>query len=660
MSQHQQNTPLTLVQLWDSYERNPIPRWMARSADQRLYDESPPFHPPERFTYYPLPPTLAVEKHACRLFKLALRHHYATIFLMDEDCSLIWQTWNLQRHHAQPSEEEYDECLDSHTMTFLHTGNKMFRNQAYGQAVSAWLQAWTTLLPYHVDALPHGALRNKLGFRESTIIGNVSACLLKMWNMAKAAGLGDEDTSSFEIAAFQCAWIVIDLREYARVRTVYSACRRAEECLKELFEDGKVYGRDFGPNAVGVSEMRASAAKYEAYAKAQGDAIQNADRELLFRDLDKSLEVQVDRETTRAVGPLMWDRLGAGGDTSSVIEQARFLDEQPLDYGAEAQQAMAGNRNLVEREWWYTFEPMEPHEEAGKGSFWYPPSEHPTPRLTYLPYPTGLSFVFHLHALTKLSLYEIFFRQYHEDYLGEAWEKMVQEKKREPLREVPPQMRLHRAEKLKDEGNAKYKAGNHKDALKSYFEAWWTTVPYHYYGFPNELDALRDQLAKIDSVIFANISAVYISLLKAVATPAESRVPFQKMAYLASWVAAERKFNNSIKTMINICTVLPSCVKRDLMKMIRVQDNRLLFTLPRDLAAHQTAPQDILALTHSWTRMRDALGKAKNKDAIYKEAFTGEHSKEDGLMMVMLAALAGPEVLRDDVEQMKMAKGYFA
>ncbi|ODN73227.1 hypothetical protein, variant [Cryptococcus amylolentus CBS 6039] len=526
-------------------------------------------------------------------------------------------------------------------MTFLRTGNKKFRDQTYGQAISSWLQAWSTLLPYHVDALPHGALRNKLGFRESTIIGNISACLLKMWNVAKEAGLGDEGTSSFEIAAFQCAWIVIDLREYARVRTVYSACRRAEECLKELFEDGKVFGRDFGSDAVGVSEMRASAAKYEACAKAQGDAIQNADRELLFRDLDKSLEVQVDRETTRAVGPLMWDRPGEGGITSSVIKQARFLDEQPLDYGAEAQQAMAGNRNLVECEWWYTFEPMEPHEEAGKGSFWYPPSVHPTPRLTYLPYPTGLSFIFHLHALTKLSLYEIFFRQYHDDYLGEAWEKMVQEKKSEPLWEVPPRMCLHRAEKLKDEGNAKYKAGNHKEALKSYFEAWWTTVPYHYYGFSNELDALRDQLARIDSVIFANISAVYISLLKAVATPAESRVPFQKMAYLASWVAADRKSNNSIKTMINIY-------------------NRILFTLPKDLAAHQTAPQDILALTHSWTRMRDASGKVKNKDGIYKEAFTGEHSKEDGLMMVMLADLAGPAVLRDDVEQMKMAKGYFA
>ncbi|WVQ77196.1 hypothetical protein IAR50_006879 [Cryptococcus sp. DSM 104548] len=279
MSSHESDGPLTLEQLWDSYERSPVPRWMAQAASQH-YDETPSSHLPDRFTYYALPPTFAVEKRACRLYKLALRHRYSTIFVPPD---------------VHPETKE--------------AGNDGYRNGAYHFAILAWLQAWTTVLSYHVD--PHGALRDKLGAQFSTIFGNISACLIKLWAVAKEEIQDFRGASQLGTAAFRCCWIVLDMREYARVRTVFSACRRAEDCRRKPGADPMV------PN------------------------------------------------------------------------------EPPRD------------RDWAGHEWWHIFEPMGPREDFGKGKeslVLGTPSKHPEPRLTYIIFPPGLSFITHLHALTRLSL----------------------------------------------------------------------------------------------------------------------------------------------------------------------------------------------------------------------------------------------------------------
>lgn len=119
-----------------------------------------------------------------------------------------------------------------------------FRKGNYLAALRKYSEQWNSYLPYHVDAFPKDhPLRTKLGevqvraalsrllvrwlnciISEASLFNSMSACLTKLGNRSLRHNEIQQGSLVIE-QAFRCIWVVMELREFATVRSIYSSCK---------------------------------------------------------------------------------------------------------------------------------------------------------------------------------------------------------------------------------------------------------------------------------------------------------------------------------------------------------------------------------------------------------------------------------------------------
>ncbi|ODN87690.1 hypothetical protein L198_06914 [Cryptococcus wingfieldii CBS 7118] len=239
--------PLTADEMWLGYDA-PFPHYLRRGFDERIPLDAfstNSQYPLRRLTYDRFPAWVVAEKHALRLFKINARDQVWNFVEMGPEMeSLAHEQLDLQRFQVPAMQDLADLCAFD---GMRQDENRQFREGDYMTALWKHATNWSMFLPYHVEALPrtHHHLRAKLGkayvsyiphYTEAAPFNNVSACLVKVAEDFK--GLGQHDFARLLLdLRFKAAWMALDMREYAKVRTVYSSAKRSLALIRQIMAD---------------------------------------------------------------------------------------------------------------------------------------------------------------------------------------------------------------------------------------------------------------------------------------------------------------------------------------------------------------------------------------------------------------------------------------
>ncbi|AAW45880.1 hypothetical protein CNBJ0290 [Cryptococcus deneoformans B-3501A] len=550
--------PLTKDELWASFEDKFDPN-LAKSKAKLLSNAVPTQYPPRRTTYHLLPNTVALQKQAIRSFKLRLRDRIQCNAFGEDEAGVMRDFLRVQRN-LDATEEKLSRDIDDQ-QGLRKDVNALFQEGKFEDAKFQYNQLWSEILPWHIEALPeHSPLRLKLGEVEAAMFDNMAACMFKL---AKA---------DFEFhSVFQCCWTAIDVREYAKVRPIYSCCRRASDMMKILYVDARNYPFEINFDRNETPPDQKYVAQMIKYFDDQANALQNLNKEAWYKDIDERLKIPMPPgEVTYYFGPFSWrDSWKEKRDTPSNPAQT-----QP--------------RDLTLKEMWEVWSPVpkQTHLEYNDLPPYYPES-----RITYELRPTGIVQEYRYLTYAKFSIYEMIWRQHNEDWSRIHFQEDDKKRRQVSVEDPPLKIRLDKAEKQKDEANKKYKANEFKDALMTYADAWYQLLPYHIEALPLA-NPLRQKLGQIEAALFANMAAVLIKASSEQQCPRRRRERFRRLAFFCSWAAWYNKELATVGTVINSA-------------------KRCYSTAPSDKDSHGA----IESLNNSfWTPMINILGEIKARN----------------------------------------------
>ncbi|TYJ53852.1 hypothetical protein B9479_005540, partial [Cryptococcus floricola] len=213
--------PLSSEEMWAGYEA-PVPD-----------PSTPSQYPAQRLTYDLLPYSQTAEKHGLRLFKVSIREQVWNLVQMGPEMDSYVKMELENQRRLPPDITRLKVLLDFDGMR--QDANRIFREGDYMTALWRYVTNWSLFLPWHVDAFPRThPLRPKLGEAEASLFNNMAACYVKISEEAKNSGRNDFSNFYMD-AAFKTSWVALELREFARVRTVYSSAKRSLSLIRKLF-----------------------------------------------------------------------------------------------------------------------------------------------------------------------------------------------------------------------------------------------------------------------------------------------------------------------------------------------------------------------------------------------------------------------------------------
>ncbi|WVQ75746.1 hypothetical protein IAR50_005377 [Cryptococcus sp. DSM 104548] len=548
--------PLSSDEMWMGYQA-PLPDYLKSAFDDF---STPPQYPSHRLTYDRLPNAVAAEKHGLRLFKVSARDQIWNLVEMGPELESLAQQ-QLDKQRSQPADiQALAELVGFDGMR--QDANRLFRQGEYMTALWKYVTNWSMYLPYHVDALPQThPLRAKLGEVEASLFNNISACLVKVAEEARKLGRGDYGNYYMD-SAFKTSWVALDLREFAKVRTVYSSAKRSLGLIRQNFE------HNASPNVT-----PANIDTMCLYYAAQVKVLEKVDKDLMFKDLSPEKKLPWPSfDDYWGMGPMSW------GTTHGLVQVQKYPR-------LEAIRAKNKNRPLTEAELWAIWtesvpEPTEPLEYRQSAN------DYPEFRFTYDKRATGQVYETRCICRAKREFYEVVFRACLDDVSGEAFSTVMAHKKEQSIAGHPWEARHKAAESLKEAGTMHYRSRNIKAALKAYMDAWAELLPFHSESLPMS-DWIHTGCGSLEATLWSNISAACIELSK-LADEEGRATTLTRLGFMSAY------FSWLLREYTTISTVRNSC-------------NRLLSTVPDSSITPPALQPKITALKSLWQQQLESL-----------------------------------------------------
>ncbi|TYJ51612.1 hypothetical protein B9479_007815 [Cryptococcus floricola] len=512
--------PLSSEEMWAGYEA-PVP------------DFSTPFqYPAQRLTYDLFPYSQTAEKHGLRLFKLSIREQVWNLVQMGPEMESFAKMQVEDQRRLPPDITGLGKLLDLNGMR--QDANRIFREGDYMTAVWRYVTNWSLFLPWHVDAFSRThPLRPKLGEAEASLFNNISACFVRISEEAKK--YERNDFSNFYMdAAFKTSWVALEMREFAKVRTVYSSAKRSLSLIRKLFAAIP------SPN-VTAANIDAMCAYYAVQAK----VLENVNKDTMFKDLSPEKKIPWPSfDDYWAMGPFCW------GTTHGLVH----LNKNPV---VEARRGRNQPRTLTEEELWAIWTedvpmPTEPLE------YREPADDYPEFRFCYDNMPIGRVYETRHICRAKREVYEVIFRACRDDVSGEAFEHVMRSQRERSVTSHPWGERLHAAVAKKEEGTDLYRAKNIRAALSTYIDAWAELLPHHYSSHFT-FEWINSGAGSLEAKLWSNISAACIQLSKS-ANSDYRRSTLTLLAFISAYFSWHLREYTSVNPVKNSCTRLLATV----------------------------------------------------------------------------------------------------
>ncbi|TYJ55531.1 hypothetical protein B9479_003803 [Cryptococcus floricola] len=304
--------PLTKEELWSAWELCPLPPYLQVAEDD---SNIPTRYPSLRLTYELVPPAIAAENHAIRLFQVHIRDQILRFCTPNADLGewlrsfLSWR--NGREGRRRPRENSLGLSMaEDH---WVQGADSAFRSGDYKTALWRYATKWSYILPFHTDAFPSGhPLRQKIGGFESSLFNRLSACFFQL-SQDGDEGEEDEILRYFVDMSVKCAWVTIHHRQFATVRSVYEATRRIADLFNQHFHDP-----DFSSSS-SSSSIGDNDSSIDNDFNVQALALEDVDKDLIFGNLGDEKKTVLG-----SLGPVHWE--SSRGEAGDFLEMFPHWD----------------------------------------------------------------------------------------------------------------------------------------------------------------------------------------------------------------------------------------------------------------------------------------------------------------------------------------------